>query len=80
MKTISTHRARRALRDLLVAARDDAKLTQREVARRLGRHQSYVARYEKGRRRLYVLEFMAIAEALGIDPMRLLRAFMRKLE
>ena len=41
-----------ALRELLVAARRKAGLTQHEVAERLGRPQSFVAKVEGGERRL----------------------------
>ncbi|MBL8600029.1 MAG: helix-turn-helix transcriptional regulator [Devosia sp.] len=61
------------LRELLVAARKKAKLTQAEVAEQLGRPQSFVAKYEGGERRLDVIEFMLVAEALGTDPAKLLR-------
>ncbi|HEX2256392.1 MAG TPA: helix-turn-helix transcriptional regulator [Afifellaceae bacterium] len=45
-----------------------AGLTQGEVARRLHRPQSFVAKYEGGERRIDVVEFIAIAQALGRDP------------
>ena len=61
------------LRDLLAAARKKAGLTQAEVAERLGRHQSFVAKYEGGERRLDVIEFIHVAQAIGADPARLLR-------
>ena len=35
--------------------------------------QSFVAKYEGGERRLDVIEFIAIAQALGADPFKLLR-------
>ncbi|MEO6012873.1 MAG: helix-turn-helix transcriptional regulator [Devosia sp.] len=62
------------LRELLVAARKKAKLTQAEVAEHLGRPQSFVAKYEGGERRLDVIEFIQVARALGADPARLVRA------
>jgi transcriptional regulator with XRE-family HTH domain len=61
------------LRELLVAARKKAKLTQAEVAERLGRPQSFVAKYEGGERRLDVIEFMVVASVLGADPAKLMR-------
>ena len=61
------------LRELLVAARKKAKLTQAEVAERLGRPQSFVAKYEGGERRLDVIEFMLVASVLGADPAKLMR-------
>ncbi|HEV2515798.1 MAG TPA: helix-turn-helix transcriptional regulator [Devosia sp.] len=57
-----------ALRDLLIAARKAAGLTQEEVAKRLDRPQSFVAKYEGGERRIDVVEFVAVAQALEQDP------------
>ena len=62
------------LRELLVAARKRAGLTQQDVANRLGRPQSFVAKYEGGERRLDVVEFLQVAVALGADPVRIVRA------
>jgi transcriptional regulator with XRE-family HTH domain len=62
------------LRELLVAARKKAGLTQQDVADRIGRPQSFVAKYEGGERRLDVVEFLQIAAVLGADPARIVRA------
>ena len=62
------------LRELLVAARDKAGLTQHKLAKRLGKPQSFVAKYEGGERRLDVVEFIVIARAIGADPLRILRS------
>jgi transcriptional regulator with XRE-family HTH domain len=62
-----------ALREMLIAARRSAGLTQDEVARRLERPQSFVAKYEGGERRLDVVEFIALARALEQDPLVLFR-------
>jgi transcriptional regulator with XRE-family HTH domain len=51
----------------IVELRKEAGLTQVELARRLGRPQSYVSKYERGERRLDVVEFLAVARALGTD-------------
>ena len=61
------------LRELLVAARKKAGLTQQDVADRIGRPQSFVAKYEGGERRLDVVEFLQIAAVLGADPARIVR-------
>jgi hypothetical protein len=42
-----------------------------EVARRIDRPQSFVAKYEGGERRVDVIEFIAIAHALERDPVQL---------
>jgi transcriptional regulator with XRE-family HTH domain len=57
----------------LVAARRKAGVTQTELAQRLGRPQSFVAKYEGRERRLDVAEFVLIARELGADPIKLLR-------
>lgn len=64
--------------DLLIQARHQAGLTQQDVAKRLKKPQSFVAKYEGGERRIDVVEFLTIAGAIGADPVRLLRALMRK--
>lgn len=56
----------------LIEARRDAGLTQQELAERLSRPQSYVSKYERGERRLDVLEFVDVARAIGTDPCSLL--------
>ena len=62
------------LRELLIAARKKAGLTQAEVAERLGRPQSFVAKYEGGERRLDVIEFIQVMRALQSDPLKLMRS------
>jgi len=66
MKTIHTE-AYQHLLVLLVEARKAAGLTQQELSERLGRPQSYVSKFERGERRLDVVEFLGIARSLGID-------------
>lgn len=67
-----------ALCDLLAAARRKAGIKQQALAKRLKRPQSFIAKYEGGERRLDVLEFIAIARAIGADPRRILAELMRK--
>lgn len=76
-KTIYTERHQR-LRELLVARRKEAGLTQTVVAERLGKPPSYVAKYEGGDRRLDVLEFLDVATAIGFEPCALIRSLLRK--
>jgi transcriptional regulator with XRE-family HTH domain len=61
----------------LTAERKKSKLTQAEVARRLRRPQSFVAKYETGERRLTAIEFLHVCDALGVDPVKLIRGFRR---
>lgn len=53
--------------------RIEADLTQAHVAARLDRPQSFVAKYEGGERRLDVIEFLEVAEAIGFDPTEFIR-------
>lgn len=65
-------------RCLLVSVREAAGLTQTEVAIRLNRPQSFVAKYEGGERRLDVVEFIEVCDALGADPIRIVAELQQK--
>ncbi len=54
-------------RSLLVDAREKVGLTQAEVSTKLGRPQSFVAKYEGGERRLDLIEFVQVCAAIGVD-------------
>nr|WP_272912635.1 helix-turn-helix transcriptional regulator [Pseudomonas syringae] len=58
--------------DLLLEARNAAGMTQKELAVRLGRPQSFVSKTENAERRLDVIEFMDVCRGLGADPYALL--------
>jgi transcriptional regulator with XRE-family HTH domain len=66
-------------RELLVQARRNAKLTQAELSSRLNRPQSFVSKYERGERRLDVIEFAQVCRALGIDPIKSLMKLYREI-
>ena len=55
----------------LAAARRRANVTQQELAARLGKPQSFVSEYERGQRRVDVVELLVISRALGFDPVDL---------
>ncbi|ATG49758.1 helix-turn-helix transcriptional regulator [Celeribacter sp. HF31] len=56
-----------ALMAALKQARLNAGLTQTELADRLERPQSFVAKYENGERKVEVVEFVQIVRAIGCD-------------
>jgi transcriptional regulator with XRE-family HTH domain len=69
MATKSQHAERyRLLPPLLRALREEAGLTQRDLAGRLARPQSWVYNCETANRRVDVTEFIAWSEACGVDP------------
>lgn len=51
----------------LASMRKEAGLTQRALAKRLNREYSFVWRIEKGERRLDVVEFYRVCQALGVE-------------
>ena len=55
----------------LAAARRRANVTQGELAARLGKPQSFVSEYERGQRRVDVIELLVISRALSVDPLAL---------
>ena len=60
------------LRNVLIRAREKQGFTQVALAAALNKPQSFIAKVEVGERRLDVLEFCAIARALGLDPAALM--------
>jgi transcriptional regulator with XRE-family HTH domain len=60
---------------MLVAVRHAAGIRQQKLAQKLGKPQSFIAKYEGGERRLDVVEFIAIARALDADPIKLFKDF-----
>lgn len=58
----------RCLVDVLIGARRRAGLSQRALARELGKSQSHVCKIEVGERRVDALEFYNIARACGAEP------------
>ena len=51
----------------LIQMRESAGLTQRDLAEKLNRENSFIWRIEHGERRLDVVEFFWVCEALGQD-------------
>lgn len=64
--------------ELMIKARKAMGLTQHDLARRLKKPQSFVAKYEGGERRIDVVEFLAITRAIGADPIRILKALQKR--
>lgn len=65
------------LTQTLVRTRKQAGLTQQQVADRLGKPQSWVAKVEGGERRLDVIEFIHLARAMDADPLEVLGVLAR---
>ena len=61
------------LRSVLKSERLRVGLRQSALAKRLGKPQSYFAKIEVGERRLDLLEFIDLCDAIGCSPRRILR-------
>jgi transcriptional regulator with XRE-family HTH domain len=75
-KTLFTHRHDQ-LRALLIDARKRAGLRQVDLAAALGRPQSFVSKYESGERRLDVVEFIDVTEAIGTEAANIVAEMQR---
>lgn len=62
----------------MIEAREEAGVSQEQLAERLGRPQSYVSKTELGKRRLDVIEYLTFARAVGYDPYDLLKEIEQK--
>jgi transcriptional regulator with XRE-family HTH domain len=62
-----------AFTSLLRDERKKAGMTQAKLAKKLRRPQSYISKYERGDRRLDVIEFLEIARAIKFDPNEILQ-------
>ncbi len=54
-----------ALMAKLTELRKQSGMTQSQIAKKLGKPQSFVAKYEGGERRLDIIEFVNVVKALG---------------
>lgn len=68
----------RVVGECLAGARKKAGLSQDELASKLGKPQSFVSAYERGQRRVDVLEFLRIAKILDADPQTILAAIIKR--
>lgn len=71
MKSLRTP-PHQALLKILRARRRAIGLSQREVARRVERGQSWMSKNEIGERRIDVIEFARLCKVLGLHPGRVL--------
>lgn len=56
------------LLSILIALREDKGLSQHQLAKKIRKPQSYVSKYERGERRLDVIELLDILKVLEANP------------
>ncbi|WCK02418.1 helix-turn-helix domain-containing protein [Agrobacterium tumefaciens] len=79
--TKSTHTPEyQLLVEILTDTRRKSGLTQQQVADRLGKPQSYVAKAEGSERRIDVVEFAKLSAAMDQDPTALLQLLLKRME
>jgi len=69
-----------ALLSVVIDARRQSRLSQRELAVRLDKTASHVCMIEKGQRRIDTLEFYRIARACGFDPVHLFGRMVERID
>jgi transcriptional regulator with XRE-family HTH domain len=62
----------------LATARQHAGITQQELSRKLRKPQSFISSYERGQRRVDIVELMLISEAIGADARKLFTDIVRQ--
>lgn len=77
-KTVFTG-AHKHVVEVLTAARENADMTQTDLADKVGKNQSFVSLIERSQRRVDVLEFVALARAMGEDPVELFAEMVARL-
>jgi len=73
-----SQREYKAVGDALAAARARAGLTQQQLAKLLRKPQSFVSNYERGQRRIDVLELLRIVEVLKGNPRQVFADILKK--
>ena len=71
MKSVFTKRYKLFLA-ILISTREEKGLSQHQLAKKLKKPQSFVSKYERGERRLDVVEFLDIVKALGADEQEII--------
>lgn len=64
---------------VLIEARQVSGLTQAELAKRVGKDQTFISIIERGQRRVDVLEFVSLARAMDADPIQLFEGVVKRL-
>ncbi|MDG1418740.1 MAG: helix-turn-helix transcriptional regulator [Maricaulis sp.] len=78
-KTVSASASAEMIK-ILVKARMDAGVTQVQLAKMLNKPQPWVSQVENNVRRIDVIEFYAVAVAIGADPEKLIGDVVKRIK
>lgn len=67
----------RHFRLLLISSRKAKGLTQESLARLINRPQSFISKSENGERRIDLIEFLEIMDALEMDPCEVVQSLIK---
>ena len=73
MSRTVTSPLQKRLAAILVERRKKAGLRQVDLAKKLGRYQSWVTHLESGQRRIDVVELIELGRVIGFDPAEVVR-------
>lgn len=76
VETIRTKRHKRLI-EILIAERKAAGIRQVELAKQLKRSQTWISHIESGERRVDVVEFLDLAEAIGFNAPKLVEQLLK---
>ena len=65
-----------ALVEILIEKRKEAGIRQVDLAKAVGKQQSFVARLESGQRRIDVVDLIKFGELLDFDPIEVIKDIM----
>ena len=65
--------------ETLLAARTEAGLKQSDLASRVGRDQTFISLIERRQRRVDVVDYIALAKAMNLDPAALFADLLRRM-
>ena len=68
------------IREVIVEARKEAGINQRELALRIGKTPSHLSLVERGQRRIDVLELYYIAQHIGLDFVTIARRIAERMQ
>ncbi|WP_420797700.1 MULTISPECIES: helix-turn-helix domain-containing protein [Pasteurellaceae] len=74
MKTIYKEKYQKIIQ-CLISTRKKQGITQQQIANKLNKPQSYIAKIERCERKLDILEFIELCEAMNTSPITILQKF-----